>query len=263
MKNINIKKLLENIEGKKSVSDKLHAFTKNKKLDISSTIDVPQSWIKIHFKTYPRLDRIQLHNINTSKLSEIIKKRHSSRKFSGLSMSREDLFHLLFFSCGITSRGKTLDDSRRPYPSAGARYPLEVYPIVLNCEGINKGLYHYNVKENSLELLLEENLNKWITKITGGEKWISNSGVVFVITGVLDRTRIKYGDRGYRYILIEAGHLAQNICLLATELGLGSCCMGGFIDNELNKLLDINLQKEVTLYLIAVGKLPKRNTELN
>lgn len=130
-----------------------------------------------------------------------------------------------------------------------------MYPIILNCKGIEKGLYHYNVKENILEVLLKENLNRWIIKTTGGEKWIANSSVVFVITGVLDRTRIKYGDRGYRYSLIEAGHLGQNLCLLATELGLGTCPIGGFIDKEVNELLDIILQKEVALYLIAVGKI--------
>lgn len=260
MKNRNIKKLLEIIEGERTISDKFHSSTTNKKLGASNTIDVPQSWIKIHFKTYPRFDKIQLDNIEVqrTKLREIIKKRRSARNFSSLPISRTDLFHLLFLSCGITSFDKKLNDSRRPYPSAGARYPLEVYPIVLNCEGISKGLYHYNVKENCLELLLEKNLSNSITKITGGEKWIDKAAIVFVITTVLDRTRIKYADRGYRYILIETGHLAQNICLLATEMDLGSCCMGGFIDDKVNKLLDINLQKEVALYLIAVGRLSKK-----
>lgn len=162
---------------------------------------------------------------------------------------------MLFSSSGLISRGKSLDQSRRPYPSAGARYPLEVYPIVLNCIGLKKGLYHYNVKENFLELLLGEDLSKWLIKVTGGEGWIENAGVIFIITGVLDRTRIKYGNRGYRYALIEAGHLGQNLCLLATELGLGSCPLGGYIDEEVNKLLDINIQKESALYLITVGKI--------
>ena len=115
-------------------------------------------------------------------------------------------------------------------------------------------MYHYNIKENFLELLLEEDLREWVIESTSGEKWIANTSVIFIITGVLDRTRIKYGERGYRYALLEAGHLGQNICLLATELGLGSCALGGYIDQEVDKLLDIDLQEEFTLYLIAVGK---------
>ena len=252
----NTKKLLEKIEGKQSVSDKFHNITNNKKLNVSNARDIPQSWIKIHFKTYPRLDKVSFDNIKipTTTLSKIIKKRRSIRKFSGLSISKNELFYLLFSSCGLTYSSKTFDDSRRPYPSAGARYPLEVYPLILNCEGIEKGLYHYNIKENSLELLLKEDFDKWLIKVTGGEKWTVEASVIFIITGVLDRTRIKYGDRGYRYVLIEVGHLAQNICLLATELNLANCPICGYIDDEVNKLLDIDLQKEVALYLIAVGK---------
>ncbi len=257
MKNNNIQKLLEEIENRKSMSDKFHAFTNNRKLNTTVIKNTPQSWIKIHFKTYPRFDRISFGNAITekSKLSEVIRKRRSIRQFSGLPISKNKLYSLLLLSCGITSSDKNLDNSRRPYPSAGARYPLEVYPIILNCEGVEKGLYHYNIKENSLELLLKKDLGEWIMKTTGGEKWITNAAVVFIITGVLDRTRIKYEDRGYRYTLIEAGHLGQNICLLATQIGLGSCPLGGFIDHKVNTLLDINLQKEVTLYIIAIGKI--------
>lgn len=253
----NVKNLLEKIEGKRFISDKFHSSTNNNKLNIASTKDVPQQWIKIHFKTYPRFDRIYLKKVITSEnnLSKILIKRKSGRQFSGFSISKKELSYLLFSSCGLTRLSTTLDDSRRPYPSAGARYPLEVYPLIQNCNGIDKGLYHYNVKENVLELLLKEDLGKWLIKVTGGEKWVEKAAVVFIITGVLDRTRVKYGDRGYRYALLEAGHLGQNICLLATEIGLGSCCVGGFIDREVNKLLDIDLQKEVSLYMIAIGRI--------
>lgn len=253
----NIKKLLEKIEGKRFTSDKFHSFTRNKKIDAANIKDIPLSWTKIHFKTYPRLDKIDLNNVklSTSKLREFMHDRRSSRQFSGLPISKKVLCHLLLSSCGLIKLGRSFEDSRRPYPSAGARYPLEIYTIILNCERMEKGLYHYNVKENCLELLLEKDLSNWLIKVTGGAKWIEDVAVVFIITGVLDRTSIKYGDRGYRYILLEAGHLGQNMCLLATEMGLGSCPIGGYIDNEVNKLLDINLQKEFALYLIAIGKI--------
>lgn len=257
MKKNNTQRLLEKIEGKQFISDKFHSFTNNKSLDTHNLKAIPQSWTKIHFKTYPRFDRVNLNDIeiSTSKLIGILRKRRSIRQFSDASISKKELYFILFSSCGLTYLGETFDDSRRPYPSAGARYPLEVYPIILNCKEIKKGLYHYNVKENCLELLLQEDLSTWLIKTIGGERWIKNSAVVFIITSVLDRTRIKYGDRGYRYSLIEVGHVGQNICLLATELGLGICPLGGYIDTEVNKLLDIDLQKEVALYLIAIGKI--------
>lgn len=253
----NTKKLLEKIEGKQLVSDKFHDFTNNKKFNTSSIKAVPQSWIKIHFKTYPRLDSIRLNDMKVSENNfiEILKKRRSIRQYANIPISKKNLYDLLFLSSGITHLDNNLNYSKRSYPSAGKRYPLEVYPIILNCEGIKKGLYHYNVKENSLELLLNKNLSRWLIENMGGEKWITNASVVFIITGVLDRVRIKYGERGYRLILIEVGHLSQNMLLLATSLGLGGCPIAGFIDSEVNKLLDINLQKEVVLYMVAVGKL--------
>lgn len=257
MTNNNVKKLLEKIEGKQSISDKFHSFTKNKKLNITITKDIPQSWIQIHFKTYPRLNRIPLSSkIGQDKIiANIINSRRSIRKFSGKPITYDDLSYLLYASCGLRNLSKSLNESKRPYPSAGARYPLEIYPLILNCKGIKNGLYHYSVKENSLEVLLEEDLQKWLNKAFGKEEWLKNIAALFLITGVLGRTHIKYGDRGYRYILIEAGHLAQNLCLLATELGLGSCPIGGFIDNKINELLDIEHQKELSLYVLAVGSL--------
>jgi len=253
----NIKKLLEKINGKHFVSDIFHSLTNNKNLKIINTKKIPQLWTKIHFKTYPRFDKIDFKHIKIpkSRLRQIINTRRSSRQFTGISISKNELYHLLSSSSGLIDSGKPIDNSRRPYPSAGARYPLEVYLLIQNCNTIEKGLYHYNVKENVLELLLKEDLERWLIKATGREEWIRKAAVVFIITGVLDRTRIKYGDRGYRYSLLEAGHLGQNICLLATELGLGSCLIGGYIDDEVNKLLDISLQNEVALYLTAIGRI--------
>lgn len=256
MKKNNIGKLLKKIEGELSLSDKFHVATNNRGLEKNNIKTIPQSWIKIHFKTYPRLDKIHLdEDILSNNFYSLIKKRESIREFSGLAISKKQISNLLFLCCGIIKLGKSIDESRRSYPSAGARYPLEVYPIILNCNGIKKGLYHYNVKDNVLELLLERDFKSWLIEITCNQEWVKNSSVVLIITGVFDRTRIKYGDRGYRYILFEAGHLAQDICLLAGELNLGCCPIGGFIDQKVDKLLDIDKQKECSLYMLVLGKL--------
>jgi len=250
------KKLLENMEGKLFLSDKFHLYSNNKHLVNVSLKKMPEQWVKVHFKTYPRLQRIYFRSSKkTSYLSKIFRERFSARNFSEKPISKEKLFYLIHESAGLIRLGKSLNNSRRSYPSAGARYPLELYLILLKCDGLEKGLYHYNVKENCLELLLKKDLKKWFVKVTGNQKWVGKAAAIVVITGVLDRTRIKYGERGYRYVLIETGHLGQNIALLAAELGLGSCALGGFIDSEVNTLLDINLQKEFVLYLIAIGNI--------
>ncbi len=251
---INTRKLLKTLEKRSLVSDKFHKSSSNKKIVKIDLKDIPESWIKINFKTYPRLPKVYFKHLLPDKISTLIKKRRSVREFNGSPISLKQLHYLLLNAAGIINSYNNIDQSRRPYPSAGARYPLEVYPLVLKCMGLEKGLYHYNVKENCLELLQKGNLEKELLKGTAGEELLKDAAVIFIITGVLDRTRIKYHERGYRFVLIEAGHLAQNICLLATELGLGCCPLGGFIDSYFDKLLDISLQKEFSLYLLAVGK---------
>lgn len=256
MKKSYTNKLVGKIEGTLSLSEKFHNLTKNSKLGALNISDTPSSWIKIHFKTYPRLNSIPLSpKIDQDKITNTINSRRSIRNFSEKPVSYDNLSYLLYNSCGIRNLGESINDSKRPYPSAGARYPLEIYPLILNCKGIKNGLYHYNVKENSLEILLKEDLRKWLSIAFGQEDSLINPAILFLITGVLGRTYIKYGDRGYRYMLIEAGHLAQNLCILAAKLGLGTCPIGGFIDDKVNELLDIEFQKEFCVYVIGVGKL--------
>lgn len=265
MTNKNLSLLLERIEGKDSLSDRFHKSTNNTSLFLHSSVkEMPESWLKIHFKTYPRLERVELKKPkNTSFLAGIMRTRRSIRKFDGRPISNSDLSYILYSPAGIIYPNEQINNTRRPYPSAGARYPLEIYPLVLNGREIEKGLYHYNVLEHSLEIIFKQEMSTTLSRLMGGEKWPINACVVFIITGVLDRTRTKYKDRGYRYILLEAGHLAQNIMLISEELHMGSCAIGGYIDNEVNKLLDIQHTKEVALYLIVVGKYDSNQSLLN
>lgn len=255
MKKNNTQKLLARIDGNLLLSDKFHSETNNKTIAKINIKDIPQSWTEINFKTYPRLKRAYLTKIRSKnkKLGLLIAKRRSIRQFRESSISLEQLSYLLNSSASLLNVNNLIDYSRRPYPSAGARYPLELYPLILNCTGIEKGLYHYNVKDNCLELILKKDLKDWLMIALGGETSLKKASSIFIITGVLDRTRIKYGNRGYRYALIETGHMVQNIMLLATELGLGTCAIGGYIDSEVNKLLDISNQKEFALCLLAIG----------
>lgn len=255
MKKNNLNKILSVIDGNESLSDKFNASTKNRGIFVEQVKTMPESWTKTYFKTYPRLDYIKLNpRLKNNSLGNIMRKRCSVRKFTKTPISKEELEYLLYASSGLITSNNDINKTRRPYPSAGARYPLEIYPLIFNCIGFEKGLYHYNLKSNSLGSLFKKDLSSWLVKALGGEKWVKSVAVTFIITGVLDRTRIKYGDRGYRYALIETGHLAQNMMLLATELGLGSCAIGGYIDSKVDKLLDISIQKEFTLYLIVMGK---------
>jgi len=249
-----VSQLIRQIEGKPFVSDVFHKNTNNIMLRVADNPNSwPESWKKIHFKTYPRLSQVQCQVTDLDEFDLLLRNRRSIRRFTGVPISSREFSHLLYSCCGLIKTNSNYDDTRRPYPSAGGRYPLEVYPIIINVCDLKRGLYHYNVRDNVLELLVEEDLSSWVSANFGKQDWILQSAALFIITGVLDRNRIKYGDRGYRFSLIEAGHLGQNICLFAEKHKLGSCALGGYIDSEVDKLLDIQNTKEVTLYAIVVG----------
>ena len=141
----------------------------------------------------------------------------------------------------------------RFYPSAGARYPLEIYLIVNSVGNLGRGLYHYNLKKNNLEVLLLKDLSGFVRENIGDDV-LSKAAFYVLITAVLDRSRIKYGERGYRFALIEAGHLGQNFYLVSNSLGLKCCAIGGFVDEAFNKLLDLEGQNEKVFYILAFGR---------
>lgn len=203
----------------------------------------PLVWQKQFFKSYPRFSKVNLKEPKPENyLEQCIAKRESLRNFRCKQISLSKLSRLLKFSAGI------VNPKHRAYPSAGARYPLEVYLILNGCP--KRGVYHYNVKSHCLELLIPGNFSKFIQKITT-QDFLKKASAIMLISAVFPRSEIKYGTRSYRYMLFEAGHLAQNVHLLATSMGLKCCAIGGFIDSELDKLLDLD-KRESVIYMIGL-----------
>jgi len=218
-----------------------------------SNKNLPALLTKIHYKKYPRFISIKLSSATPPKksLEFILNNRLSSRTFKRLYLDLNDLSTLLKYSSGL--KYSKSDKQRRHYPSAGARYPLETYVFINRVKNVKPGIYHYDVMNHKLELVLSGNFSRYLIEITS-QRWITDASVVIVITAVFMRTQIKYGERGYRFVLLEAGHLAQNFSLVSTSLDLSSCTIGAFLDENLNKKLDIDSSGEYALYLIAVGK---------
>jgi SagB-type dehydrogenase family enzyme len=229
--------------------EKFHELTKvnkhTKELDRSQW---PSEWMKISYKGYSRLPETILPKpkLINGTLSQALIKRSSKREFK-LFLSSQKISNLLYFAAGI----KDLKTQTRFYPSAGARYPLEVYFVSINCE-IPTGLYHYYVKNNSLEQIghlnlvgLHQSLNK--------QEWLSSASALIIITGVFLRNTIKYGSRGYRHILTEAGCMLQNIYLLSASQNISCCAIGGYLDDKINDYLDIDGFSESVLEVIGIG----------
>lgn len=247
----NLTKLLNKPD---SLFEKFHHFTKQKKL-LREPLDPknwPIEWKKIYLKGYGRLEEIILPKpelIKKISLVQSLENRQSTRKFSKLPLSEEILSTLLYYSAGLKNR-KNPENKYRFYPSAGARYPLEIYFLSLNSP-IPKGLYHYYIKNHSLEKLLDIdriNLSDYFS-----QSWIIKASGLIIITAVFKRNTIKYLDRGYRHIFTEAGHVGQNIYLVSSALNIGCCAIGGFFDDTINKLIDIDGINESVIYVFALG----------
>lgn len=184
-------------------------------------------------------------------LEQAIANRRSQRDFSGQVMSLAELSHLLLYSSGITDKRH----GWRAAPSAGATYPIEVYALVNNVEGLSKGIYHYLVSSHELELKQAGDFSHDLSHAALVESMIRKANIVLALSAVFQRTQRRYRERAQRYIFFEAGHIAQNACLVSTSLGLGSCAIGAFYDDEVNRLLGLDGKDESALYLIAVGKI--------
>ena len=217
----------------------------------------PEEWKTTFYKTYLRFRKIDLLNVEMkSDFFEAVKSRSSKREMTGGKISKEELSVLLKYSCGNIRREEN-GDWRRAYPSGGARYPIEIYGLLINAgTGLEPGLFHYNVKSNQLEIMLKKQFLKKDLKQIAGYEFVESSSLIIFMTSVFWRNQNKYGDRGYRFILQESGHIGQNFYLISEILGLKCCALGGFrvSDEEIEKILRIDGTTESLVYTLVIGK---------
>ncbi|MDH4101100.1 MAG: SagB/ThcOx family dehydrogenase [Nitrospirota bacterium] len=179
--------------------------------------------------------------------------RRSVRKYSSEALSLADVSQLLWASQGVTTTfGPYLF---RAAPSAGALYPIETYLLVNRVDGLAAGLYHYNIPQHSLVLLSSGELGGEMSSAALEQKMVERSAVTFIWTAMVERCTWKYGERAFRYIYMDAGHIAENLNLAAVSLDLGSCTIGAFFDDEVNRILGIDGVEETVVYMATVGKL--------
>jgi SagB-type dehydrogenase family enzyme len=206
------------------------------------------------YKEYVDCRKIQLpsiDNVTTLSFNEVIRKRRSVRNFSEKYLSLKQLAYLLWSSTGIQRVEKSY--RFRNAPSAGALYPIETYLFAKRVNGLEAGLYHYNIKVHLLEELKIGDFSEFLSSSCLGQRVLSSAGVIFIWSGIFMRSKWKYKQRAYRYVYLDCGHIAQNLALCATGLDLGSCQVGAFYDDEVNNLLGLDGIEESVIYLSAVG----------
>ncbi len=232
--------------------EKFHGKTKIKKLPRKEEDQKqwPKEWKTIYYKGYRRFDELILPRPQLPShiyFKKVMEKRKSGRKFSSKPLSLTKLSTLLYYGAGMNLDGK------RFYPSAGARYPLEVYILSINTNDVLNGTYHYYLKDHSLEELVLFK-KKFNFREFFNQGWVSKAAVFIVITAMPSRNTNKYGERGYRHILTEAGHMAQNFYLMSAAVNLSCCAIGGYVDDNINELLDVDGKEETVVYVLAVGE---------
>jgi SagB-type dehydrogenase family enzyme len=187
-------------------------------------------------------------------LIEAIRRRRSRRKFTGEPLTLEELSFLLWATQGLSRPAGQGSVSLRTVPSAGARHPFETYLMVNRVDGVAPGLYRYLPLEHKLCLMDEDPRTAREIHIACYEQYVTESAVTFIWTAIPYRTEWRYATRAHRVILMDAGHLCQNLYLASESIGAGACAVGAYDQARLDAILDVDGVEEMAVYVAPVGR---------
>jgi SagB-type dehydrogenase family enzyme len=212
-------------------------------------------------KTYrdrPRVDLPPARTPIATALESRMRARRSARRFSGGELSLEALATVL--RCAYGPSDENLDTNYpRPFrviPSGGALYPLEVYVVATRVSGLPAGLYHYGCETGELAHLTSDRVDDRFAACMVQRNLFCEAAAAILISAIFFRSTFKYGDRGYRFVLIEAGHVGQNVLLAAGDLGLAAVPVGGYLDRLLDAELELDGIQESVVYALLLGTPP-------
>ena len=216
---------------------------------------------------YEGLPRIDLPRPDMSRyisFFQIVQSRSSVRAFRSSSIHLQDIATLLYLTYGVT---RTCDETKLPrgfrvVPSAGGLYPLEIYLHSAHLSEHEPGIFHYNPEHSCLRRICAGDMTETIANAMVQPEIGHSANLLVFITALFERSTFKYQDRGYRFSLLEEGHVAQNLNLVANALNLASVNIGGFFDREIESLLGIDGVTHSVLYMVAIGSRQENPTAL-
>lgn len=188
---------------------------------------------------------------------QLAERRRSARSFHAEPLGVDAIGRLLTeayrVSGSLSLRGGTL--RLRTAPSAGGLYPVETYLAASRVDGLRSGMYHYGVDDEALaEVTTAQDIPLRLQAICGGDPDAGAAAGALLLAARFARTGEKYGERGYRYVLMEAGHIAQLYCLAATQLGIGLLCRGAFHDDLAGRLVQLDRGAAAVVYILLFGR---------
>ncbi len=183
----------------------------------------------------------------------LIKKRRTVRNYSGKPVSFEIFSNILFSAYGITYKDSVRE--LKASPSAGARYPIAIYTAVFDVEGLKTGIYMYDEKENTVSLLSEGDYREELYRICLEQDHILKTSFMPIMVARSLKTTYRYGDRGFRYIYMDAAYISENIYIAGAHYGVGTCAIGAFSDKAFNEFLSLDGVGNFVVLAHTVGAL--------
>ncbi|HUV15385.1 MAG TPA: SagB/ThcOx family dehydrogenase [Pelolinea sp.] len=184
----------------------------------------------------------------------LVDRRETLRNYSDKPLSLEELVYLLWGTQGV----KSVTDkpvSKRTVPSAGSRHAFETYLLVNRVDGLPPGLYRYMALEHQLARLdVSEKISDILTEACLNQPHVKNSAVTFFWAAVPLRMVWRYCQRGYRYMYLDAGHVCQNLYLLAESIHCGVCAIAAYDDDLVNQALGLDGEDQFAIYIATLGK---------
>jgi len=186
-------------------------------------------------------------------LSDLLRQRRSVRRYREEPVELWQVGQLLGWSHGLMRAPADASPPRRPAPSAGGLYPMEIFVAAQSVVGLKRGVHHYDVETHSLKQVAAGCALEEIHRATLYPEIVTRASLYVMMAAAFGRTCHKYGERGYRFVMLDCGHLAQNLHLVGAAVGLGSVGIGGFLDDQLNDVLDLDGVNEAVVHTMALG----------
>jgi len=227
-------------------------------LDLSDqSMGLPQPLLELPYDGKGRIIRLPNPDslvVPALDLWTAINVRTTVREYATTPLILDELSYLLWSTQGI--KGIVNGEyTFRTVPSAGARHAIETNLLLNRVEGVTPGLYRYRARDHQLlEISTDPHLAEEVTRACYGQPFIRTSAVTFLWTAVIYRMTWRYGERGYRYLHLDAGHICQNLYLAAEAIDVGVCAVGAFDDDQINDLLGFDGRELSVIYAATIGK---------
>ena len=207
------------------------------------------------FKEYKdSIAKISLPEPKTGNASlwKLLLKRRTCRDYNTQkSLKLNDLSALLWATQGLTAQFG--DTFFRTAPSAGGLYPVETYLSVRAVDSLEQGIYHFRPGDFDLEFLKKGDFSQALSEASLQQAVVLGAQATLIWSAMIARGRWKYRQRAYRYIYLDAGHIAQNLYLAGEALGLGICAIGAFYDDNVNRIVNLDGTEETVIYMATIG----------